>query len=148
MCDWGLFEKSPGSYFNTPPVWAIYVTALNISYMNQQGGLVKYDRDAEQKSKMLYSLIDGSNGYYVNKTQKSMRSRINVNFRIAANNKLEDKLMSEAEKLKIINIKGHPSNPGIRVSMYNAMPIEGVELLCQFLTKFMAENPAHLSARL
>ena len=52
---------------------------------------------------MLYSLIDGSNGYYVNKTQKSMRSRINVNFRIAANNKLEDKLMSEAEKLKIIN---------------------------------------------
>ena len=109
---------------------------------------MKYDRDAEQKSKMLYSLIDGSNGYYVNKTQKSMRSRINVNFRIAANNKLEDKLMSEAEKLKIINIKGHPSNPGIRVSMYNAMPIEGVELLCQFLTKFMAENPAHLSARL
>jgi phosphoserine aminotransferase len=97
---------------------------------------------------MLYKLIDGSNGYYVNKTQKSMRSRINVNFRIVANNKLEDKLISEAEKLKIINIKGHPSNPGIRVSMYNAMPIEGVELLCQFLTKFMAENPAHLSARM
>ena len=77
-----------------------------------------------------------------------MRSRINVNFRIANNNKLEDKLIAEAEKLKIINIKGHPSNPGIRVSMYNAMPIQGVELLCEFLRKFMAENPAHLSARM
>ena len=87
---------------------------------------------------MLYALIDGSNGYYVNKTQKSMRSRINVNFRIAWDNKLEDKLIAEAEKLKIINIKGHTKNPGIRISMYNAMPIEGVELLCKFLTKFMA----------
>lgn len=70
MCDWKAFEDAPGSYYNTPPVWAIYVTALNCSFMNQNGGLVKYDKDAELKSKMLYDLIDGSNGYYVNRTAK------------------------------------------------------------------------------
>lgn len=75
---------------------------------------------------MLYDLIDGSHGYYVNKTEKAFRSRINVNFRIAHDNALENELINQAEKVKILNIKGHPSNPGIRISMYNAMPIEGV----------------------
>lgn len=136
MCNWEAFEKSPGSYYNTPPVWAIFVTALNVTYMNQNGGLVKYDNDAEIKSKMLYQVIDNSKGYYVNMTELKFRSRINVNFRIAKNIKLEDKLIAEAEKEKIINIKGHFTNPGIRISMYNAMPLQGVECLCKFLVKF------------
>lgn len=93
------------------------------------------------KSRMLFDIIDRSGGYYVNRTEKKFRSRINVNFRIASNLKLEDKLISEAEKEKIINIKGHFSNPGIRISMYNAMPVEGVEALCSFLERFQKENP-------
>ena len=97
---------------------------------------------------MLYDLIDGSGGYYVNRTQKKFRSRINVNFRIAKNMKLEDKLISEAEKEKIINIKGHYTNPGIRISMYNAMPLQGVECLCRFLIKFQQENPISTYARM
>jgi len=141
MCDWKAFEDSPGSYYNTPPVWAIYVTALNCSYMNQNGGLVKYDKDAECKSRMLYDLIDGSNGYYVNKTAKNFRSRINVNFRIPHNPQLEELMIQEAEKIKIINIKGHYTNPGIRISMYNAMPIQGVECLCNFLRMFQIDHP-------
>jgi phosphoserine aminotransferase len=148
MCDWQAFENSPGSYYNTPPVWSIYVTALNCSYMNQMGGLRKYDRDAEIKSKMLYEVIDQSGGYYVNKTDPKYRSRINVNFRIEKNVKLEEKLIADAEKEKIINIRGHFSNPGIRISMYNAMPIEGVECLCKFLRTFQFENPIHNNARL
>ena len=97
---------------------------------------------------MLYNLIDTSSGYYVNKTSHPFRSRININFRIARNLKLEEKLIVEAEKEKIINIKGHPTNPGIRISMYNAMPLEGVECLCKFLRKFQFENPIGHEARL
>ena len=54
MCDWDTFEKSPGTYYNTPPCWCIYVTGLNVSYMNQRGGLAVYDREADIKSQMLY----------------------------------------------------------------------------------------------
>lgn len=82
---------------------------------------------------MLYELIDNSNGYYENDTDKKYRSRININFRIAGNHALEDKLVKVCETHKIINIKGHAFNPGIRVSSYNAMPIAGVELLCKVM---------------
>jgi phosphoserine aminotransferase len=83
---------------------------------------------------MLFSVIDNSNGYYVNKTEKRFRSRMNVIMRIAGSNAdLEKKLQVEAEKVKILNIAGHWLNPGIRMSLYNAMPIEGVIHLCNFL---------------
>lgn len=141
MCDWTTFEKSPGSYYNTPPCWCIYVTGLNASFMNQRGGLSVYDREADIKSQMLYSLIDKSGNYYVNRTATAFRSRINVNFRIEGNRALEKKLIAEAAKYKIINIAGHYTNPGIRISMYNAMPIAGVVTLCNFLEKFQKENP-------
>jgi phosphoserine aminotransferase len=67
MCDWNLFENSPDGYYNTPPCYTTYVMALNISYMNQKGGIENYDRLSDVKSRMLYSLIDNSQGYYVNK---------------------------------------------------------------------------------
>lgn len=63
---------------------------------------------AEVKSKMVYNLLDKSNGYYVNKTDKKFRSRMNINFRIEGNRQLEAKLIQEAVKYKIVNIKGHP----------------------------------------
>lgn len=130
MCDWTTFENSPGTYYNTPPVWCIYVTGLNVSYMNQRGGIPVYQRETEIKAKMLYDTLDASGGYYVNKTDKAFRSLNNVNFRIPKNRDLEKKLMTEAEQYRILNIAGHPKNPGIRCSIYNAMPIVGVELLC------------------
>ena len=116
--------------------------------MNQKGGLKFYDTEADIKSAMLYSLLDNSDGYYVNRTQKEFRSRINVNFRIEGNRALEAKLIKEAEAFKIINIAGHPTNPGIRISMYNAMPIDGVVTLCHFLRKFMKENPIKTAAKM
>lgn len=148
MCDWKTFENAPGTYYNTPPCWAIYVTGINASYMNQMGGVSYYDMLCDQRSQMLYSLLDNSNGYYVNRTQKAFRSRVNVNFRIELDLKLEDKFIKEAEAQKMINIKGHAFNPGIRVSIYNAMPVEGVAKLCTFMTKFMHENPLRTSPRL
>ena len=148
LCDWTTFEKSPGTYYNTPPVWTIYMTGLNVSYCNQKGGLKFYDEEANIKSSMLYSLLDNSNGYFVNRTDKKFRSRINVNFRIEGNRALEAKLIKEAAAVKIINIAGHPSNPGIRVSMYNAMPVYGVVHLCHFLQRFMKENPLKTEAKM
>lgn len=84
----------------------------------------------------------------MNRTNKAFRSRVNVNFRIELDRKLEDKFIQEAEALKMINIKGHAFNPGIRVSIYNAMPVEGVAKLCTFMTKFMLENPIRTSAKM
>ena len=84
----------------------------------------------------------------MNRTNKAFRSRVNVNFRIELDRKLEDKFIKEAEALKMINIKGHAFNPGIRVSIYNAMPVEGVAKLCTFMTKFRLENPIRTSAKM
>lgn len=94
------------------------------------GGIDYYNRMADIKSNMLYELLDKSGDYYVNRTDKKFRSRMNVNFRIEGDISLEDKLIKEAMKYKIVNIKGHPKNPGIRISMYNAMPVNGVIILC------------------
>jgi len=90
---------------------------------------------------MLYDLIDNSMGYYINRTEKKFRSRMNVNFRIEGDLSLEAKLVEEAGRVNIVHIKGHPTNPGIRVSMYNAMPVAGVVHLCHFLERFMKANP-------
>ena len=102
---------------------------------------------ADVKSRMLYDLIDKSEGYYVNRTDKKFRSRMNVNFRIEGDRSLEKRLISEAAKFKIVNINGHPKNPGIRISMYNAMPVQGVVTLCKFLDEFKQANPIGLSSQ-
>lgn len=82
-------------------------------------------------------------------TDKRFRSRVNVNFRIlGGNSELEEMFISEAESLRIINIAGHPKNPGIRISMYNAMPVEGVALLCDYMYKFLLKHPFAMSAKL
>lgn len=83
--------------------------------------------------------MESSNGYYASKiTDKKFRSRVNVIFRIQGGNKeLEETFMAEAKKAGIIQIRGHYFNPGVRISMYNAMPIEGVAFLCDFMRRFM-----------
>ena len=141
LCDWKGHEEAPGKYYNTPAIFPVYVTGLNCSYMNQAGGLSLYDREADIKSGMLYKLIDNSNGYYVNYTEKAYRSRMNCNFRIPHNLALEAKFIKEAEEDKILNIAGHAKNPGIRISMYNAMPVAGCLHLMSFMERFMRENP-------
>jgi len=144
MCDWTTFENSPGTYYNTPPVWCIYVMGANMSYQNQLGGIEKFDKDCEIRSKMLYDLVDSASDYYVCRVNKGFRSRVNAIFRIEGDLTLEDKFIKECEALKMVNFKGHPYNPGLRICMYNAMPIEGVVELCKFMRKFMEENPIKL----
>jgi phosphoserine aminotransferase len=137
MCDWNLFESSPGQYYNTPPCWTIYVTGLNCSYQNAQGGIEYYDKLADERSKMLYAIVDASNGFYDCKVDVKFRSRMNICFRInGADKDMEAKFIKEAEAVKIINTGGHPANPGIRISVYNAMPTQGVVDLCAYMKRF------------
>lgn len=82
LANWDLFEKSPDTYYNTPAVFPMYVTGLNVSYMNQNGGLEYYIMLSNQKAKMLYDFIDSTNGYYSIKVKPEWRSRINCIFRI------------------------------------------------------------------
>jgi len=138
LCDWDLHEKSPDTYYNTPAVFPMYMTGLNISYMNQMGGLEYYTQLAEQRSTLLWNLIDASNGFYKTKiTDDAYRSRVNIIFRVQGGNKqLEDLFVAEALKAKIVNVRAHGYNPGIRISMYNAMPVAGVAYLCDFMRNF------------
>lgn len=83
LCDWKLHENSPDTYYNTPAIFPMYVTGLNLSYMNQMGGLEYYTQLAEQRSTMLWNYMDSTDGYYKSKiTDKAYRSRVNVIFRI------------------------------------------------------------------
>ena len=101
------------------------------------GGTPFYDRLAQEKSDKLYKAIDRSGGYYVNNTEKKYRSRINVPFRILGGNKeLEAKFLQEGAKFKLINMAGHKSTGGMRCSIYNAMPTEGVKALVDFMRDF------------
>ena len=96
----------------------------------------------------MYDFIDTSNGFYSNPVDIHYRSKINVPIRIRPDagestdtyTRLELKFIKEAEEQGFMQLKGHSCNPGIRVSMYNAMPLEGIQRLCAFMERFMHEN--------
>lgn len=90
---------------------------------------------------MIYDAIDNSDGYYSNPVEPKYRSRTNIPFRVKKDEKLETKFLNEAAALGLIELKGHRSVGGCRASCYNAMPIEGVETLVNFMKKFREENP-------
>jgi phosphoserine aminotransferase len=144
LSDWVTFENSPDKTYNTPAVWPLYVTGINVSFMNQMGGLDYYIQLANQRGAVLWDFINGSNGYYKSKiTDVNYQSRINVIFRIqGGNTEMEKTFIREAEKAGIVQITGHSFNPGVRISMYNSMPIEGVAYLTQFMRLFQVKYPA------
>lgn len=107
----------------------------------KKNGLAYYQELAEKRSNLLYETIDNSDGYYTNPVDKKYRSRMNIPFRINNNEQLENKFLAEAEKLHMIELKGHRSVGGCRASLYNAMSYEGVVALTDFMKKFQQENP-------
>lgn len=142
LCDWETFSKAPNTFQNTPSCWPIYVCGLNLAYMLEQGGIPAMQAKAEQRSSMLYNYIDGSGGYFVNKVDAKYRSRVNIPFRVCSNEALENKFLAECTAANLIDLKGHRSVGGIRASLYNAMPIEGVQALIDFMEQFKTNNPA------
>ncbi|MGE4661087.1 MAG: 3-phosphoserine/phosphohydroxythreonine transaminase [Arenicellales bacterium] len=133
-------QADKGSMFNTPPVFPIYMLGKVLRWMRDQGGVAAMERQAEEKAGMLYDAIDGSGGYYRCPVDTGSRSVMNVVFRLP-NEELEKTFLSEADAASLLNLKGHRSVGGIRASIYNAMPSEGVEALSTFMSDFQSAHP-------
>ena len=132
-------QADKGSMFNTPPVFPIYMLGKVLRWMRDQGGVAAMERQAEEKAGMLYDAIDGSGGYYRCPVDTGSRSVMNVVFRLP-NEELEKTFLSEADAASLLNLKGHRSVGGIRASIYNAMPSEGVEALSTFMSDFQSAH--------
>ena len=133
------------SLFNTPPTFGIYILNLILHWIKKSGGIEQIAKNNQKKAKLLYDAIDNSGGFYVGHSKKESRSLMNVSYNIknsdgTNNSALEEKFVKEAIEAKMIGLKGHRSIGGLRASIYNAMSLEGVEALVNFMDKFQKEN--------
>lgn len=126
------------SLYNTPPAYGIYICGKVFKHLKKLGGLEAMKALNEKKAKILYDYLDSSK-LFKGTVVKEDRSLMNVPF-ITGNKELDDKFIKEAKKVGIENIKGHRTVGGMRASIYNAMPMEGVEYLVDFMKKFEQEN--------
>ncbi len=127
------------SMYNTPPCYPIYIAKLVFEWIKDLGGLEVMKKMNEDKAAILYSYLD-SQSYYTAPVVKECRSMMNVTF-VTGDAELDKKFASEAGKAGFKNLKGHRSVGGMRASIYNAMPKEGVEKLVEFMKDFAANNP-------
>ena len=126
------------SLYNTPPAYGIYICGKVFKHLKKLGGLEVMMVRNEEKAKILYDYLDSSK-LFKGTVVKEDRSLMNVPF-ITGNKELDDKFIKEAKKVGIENIRGHRTVGGMRASIYNAMPIEGVKYLVEFMKKFEEEN--------
>ena len=127
-----------GSLYNTPPAYGIYICGKVFKWLKKQGGLAAMKERNEKKAKILYDFLDESK-LFKGTVRKEDRSLMNVPF-ITGNADLDAKFVAEAKKNGLENLKGHRSVGGMRASIYNAMPMEGVEKLVAFMKEFEAQN--------
>lgn len=138
MLEWKTMAEN-GSMYNTPPCYAIYMAKLVYEWILGLGGLEVMQAMNRKKADLLYGYLD-SQDYYIAPVKKESRSMMNVTF-VTGDPELDKKFASEAGKVGLKSLKGHRSVGGMRASIYNAMPYEGVEALVAFMKKFAAENP-------
>ncbi|MDR3262923.1 MAG: 3-phosphoserine/phosphohydroxythreonine transaminase [Clostridiales bacterium] len=131
-------QSSADSLFNTPPCLAVYMSMLNLRYLKKLGGISAIQKINEEKAGLLYDFIDNS-AFYVNNVNKKDRSLMNIPF-LSPNGDLDKKFIKEAEAQNLLTLAGHKTVGGMRASVYNAMPIEGVKKLIAFMKKFELEN--------
>lgn len=127
-----------GSMYNTPPTFAIYMAGLVFEWIDRRGGLCEMQKTNEYKANLLYDFIDKSD-LFRGTAEKRDRSLMNVPF-ITGDAELDTKFITEAAKEGLVTLKGHRSVGGMRASIYNAMPVEGVEKLVQFMKTFELDN--------
>jgi phosphoserine aminotransferase len=138
MLDWNIMAEN-GSMYNTPPCYTIYMAGLVYEWIESLGGLEVMKEMNEKKAALLYNYLD-SQSYYIAPVRPDCRSMMNVTF-VTGNADLDKKFASEAEKAGLKNLKGHRVVGGMRASIYNAMPYEGVEKLVEFMKDFAEKNP-------
>ena len=131
-----MIEKD--SMYNTPPCWCIYILGLVLDWLEEQGGVPGMEKIKHKKAQMLYDVIDSSRLFKC-AAQVGSRSDMNVTFRTASP-ELDAKFVAESIEAGFANLKGHRKVGGMRASIYNAMPMEGVEKLCRFIEEFDKNN--------
>jgi phosphoserine aminotransferase len=127
------------SLYNTPPSFVVWMTCLTLRWIQSIGGMPEIERRREAKAGLLYNMIDTSGGYYRNPVDRDSRSPMNVVWRLPSED-LEKKFIEQAQAEGMSGLKGHRSVGGCRASIYNAMPLEGVVALADFMKQFMATN--------
>jgi len=127
-------QAKADSMYNTPPTYAWYLAGLVFKWLKEQGGLVEVEKKNIAKAELLYGFIDNSD-FYANDVDSSVRSRMNVPFTLA-NDSLNETFLNEAKEAGLLTLKGHKLVGGMRASIYNAMPIEGVQALVDFMQVF------------
>jgi phosphoserine aminotransferase len=128
------------SLYNTPPTLGIYALGLVLEWIEAQGGVTAVERANSTKAKLLYDTIDGT-GYYSCPVEKNSRSKMNVVFRVAGGKEeVEKKFAKEADSAGLVGIKGHRSVGGMRASLYNAVTLEAVQGLTDFMKEFERKN--------
>ena len=137
MLNYAIQDKND-SLYNTPPCWPMYIALLVFRYLKKMGGVPAMQKINEEKAKMLYDFIDNSK-LYKNNVNKKDRSLMNVPF-VCPTDELNAKFVAEATANGLVSLKGHRLVGGMRASIYNAMPVEGVKALIDFMKKFEMEN--------
>ena len=137
ILNWTVMDEK-GSMLNTPPTYAIYMAGLCMKWLKKQGGVAAIEKVNIEKSSLLYALLDES-AFYRPKAAPASRSRMNVTF-TTPSPELDAKFVKEAASQGLVSLKGHRLTGGIRASIYNAMPMEGVRALADFMKKFEMEN--------
>ena len=138
MLRYDTFYKK-NSLYNTPPAFSIYMVGKVAAWIKACGGLDEMARRNSVKAKLLYDAIDSSDGFYRGHADKDSRSFMNVTFRLPTE-ELEQKFVAEALQKNLSGVKGHRSVGGMRASIYNAMPLAGVEALADFMDTFRKSN--------
>ena len=123
------------SLFNTPPCFSIYICKLVLDWLKENGGIAWIEQRNREKAGMIYDVIDGSGGFYKGHADSDSRSLMNVTYRLPSE-ELEAKCVKEGLENRLVGLKGHRSMGGMRASIYNAMSIDGVKTLCEFLSEF------------
>jgi phosphoserine aminotransferase len=135
MLNYANFVKE-NSLYNTPPVFGIYIVKLVTDWLlNDIGGLARMHQLNREKAQLLYDVIDRSGGFYQGHAQPAARSLMNVTFRLPSDEQ-QEKFLAGAKQRRLVELKGHRSVGGIRASIYNAMPREGVATLAAYMDEF------------
>lgn len=126
------------SMFNTPPVFSIYVSMLNLRWIKRQGGLSAMEKLNTEKAELLYSVLDSSS-IFVGTAEKADRSKMNITF-LLKDETLSPAFLADCQEAHCIGIKGHRSAGGFRASIYNAMDLDGVRVLCDVIENFEKQH--------
>ncbi len=127
------------SLYNTPPVFAIYITHLVLRWLLRQGGLVEVGRRNQEKAALIYQAIDAAPSFYRGHAERQSRSLMNITFRLPSAD-LEEAFAKKAQAQGMVGLAGHRSFGGIRASLYNAFPLDGASALAQFMTEFARQH--------